>query len=236
MEERARVTGAWSSHEDAILVREYNARGRWRDRVARQLGRSCRSIYCRLRLLRSRGAVGLHAPMAAIKWKTRVPYSSTEIVELRALAARGASNAEIAHHLGRTPGSVRRKAAKCGITIHRRITMPSGERVYNSPGAWSEAEITQLRAAVARGISTRRIASEFGRSYKAVMSKMHRLGLATGRHVWSAEDEHRLSLAFYAGLSDRSIAERYGWSLTALRAHRYTMGLVLSDRKTRGKS
>lgn len=222
--QRQRVIGKWSSHEDSILVREYNAGGRWRERAEHALGRTSRQVLKRLWLLRSRGVVGQRPPMA--RTGSRRAYSPFDVAEMRRMAANGARAADVAKRLDRTRSAIETQARRLGISFKRRIPTPSGESVAKRANAWTEYELIQFRVMLAEGTSYAEIARDFGRSHQAVSLKASRLGLTHPPRSWQDSEDHRLRLMYLAGISDEQIAHKLGRTRNAVSVRRNRLGLI----------
>lgn len=226
MEQRQRVTGSWSSHEDAILIREYAAGGRWQDHVERILGRTPKAARHRIELLRKRGILTQRNPMPRLKVGRGLPFSPREIAEIRGMAQQGASLREIAARLHRSETTIKSKLRSTGIRLLGHKETPSGEIVFERKGAWSEEELIQLRARLASGCLQTEIAREFGRDYGSVKQKVAALGLRTGPLPWREDDDMRLRLLFHAGLSDQEIGRRLDRTRRAIAHRRADLALV----------
>lgn len=90
--------------------------------------------------------------------------------ELKRLHAKGLSFNVIAKHMGFCDYTV-----SCHAT---RLGLPS-----NYTSIWTKAKVLQLRQLVTKGLSTRQIAKQLGVSRGAVIGKLNRLGIKTGRRV-----------------------------------------------------
>jgi len=55
---------------------------------------------------------------------------------------------------------------------------------------WTPERVEQLRTCIATGLTCSEIAAEIGVTRNAVIGKIHRLGLAPGRHVSESAPEH----------------------------------------------
>ena len=99
------------------------------------------------------------------------PWSVDEVAELRQMAADNVPRGEMAAQLGRSPNAVRMKLQALGLYVPK----PSGR-------PWTEEEEEKLLAMYRTGAAFADIATAFGRSERAILTRLVRLraGLASG--------------------------------------------------------
>ena len=92
------------------------------------------------------------------------PWTSDEEEELRALAAGNVSRDVMARQLQRTPNSIRMKLKSMGLSEPKPAVRP-----------WTEADEDALVSRFLEGATFARLAEDFGRSEKAIVSRLVRL-------------------------------------------------------------
>ncbi len=96
--------------------------------------------------------------------KFNEPWETTEVEELKAMAADQIPIEEIAVQLQRTPNSVKMKLKALGLYFPK-----------PAPNAWTNDEESKLIELYSKDIPFEEIAEELGRSINAVVSRLVRL-------------------------------------------------------------
>ena len=143
-------------------------------------------------------------------------YSPADDAAIRDAWGRGGDvdvNA-LALALGRSPGSLRSRAAKLGC--HRPAARPR----------WSAAEDATVRDGYELGLTCAEIVLELpGRTTSAVVARAAKLGLASYARVWTAADDRRLSALAASGAEVEQAARVLSRTPEALRARARKLGL-----------
>ncbi|MBO5581447.1 MAG: hypothetical protein J5948_02920 [Bacteroidales bacterium] len=107
------------------------------------------------------------------------PWSVDEMAELRQMAADNVPRGEMAAQLGRSPNAVRMKLQALGLYVPKPSVRP-----------WTEEEEEKLLAMYRTGAAFADIATAFGRSERAILTRLVRLraGLASGTADSTAKD------------------------------------------------
>lgn len=124
------------------------------------------------------------------------PWSEREDATLSAMAADGATLADMADRLRRTKGACEKRAGLIGVTL-------VGRRL------WTPRELARLRALYEQGYNSPDIAGMLDRSTASVRNRLNRLGLSQYRgRCW---EPHRADIEARraAGESIASIAASY---------------------------
>jgi len=89
------------------------------------------------------------------------PWTEDEVEELRSMAADGLPRTEMAGQLGRTPNAVKLKLQSLGLYIPKPAARP-----------WTEEDDGKLVRMYLEGVSFAALAATFGRSEKAVITRL----------------------------------------------------------------
>ena len=96
--------------------------------------------------------------------KFNEPWTSDEAEELRQMAQDGVSREEMSAQLGRTPNAVKMKLQSRGLYVPKPAARP-----------WTPADEAELVRLYREGISFAELASAFGRTEGAILSRLIRL-------------------------------------------------------------
>ena len=99
--------------------------------------------------------------------KFNEPWTPDEVDELRRMAADGVSRAEMSEQLGRTPNAIKMKLQSLGLYVPKPAAKP-----------WTDLDDDALVKLYRDGASFTTLASTFGRSEKAIISRLIRLRAA----------------------------------------------------------
>lgn len=208
----------WSKDEHSLLRALY-ARGVAPKKIASRLGRSLRSVYTEASKI---GATG----RLRRRW---LPEDDRRLAEL----AGRVSFAEASRILGRSYGSVARRATKLGISFRRSGVFPDGSRRKPSPKLARE-----IRALLEAGTEIEETAARLGRKPVTVrrIARAHGLPLPppkrSGRKFVLRDDEAAtLREAQAAGMTLAAAAERAGMSVPRARRAAAALGLVFRSRR-----
>ena len=96
--------------------------------------------------------------------KFNEPWTADETEELRQIAADGISREEMSAQLGRTPNAVKMKLQSLGLYVPKPAARP-----------WTPADEDTLVRMYREGVPFAELASAFGRSEGAILSRLIRL-------------------------------------------------------------
>ena len=96
--------------------------------------------------------------------KFNEPWTPDEVEELRRMAADGISRAEMSEQLGRTPNAIRMKLQSLGLYVPKPAARP-----------WTDLDDAALVKQYLEGTSFTDLATAFGRSENAILSRLIRL-------------------------------------------------------------
>ncbi|MBQ9193962.1 MAG: hypothetical protein IJ156_09615 [Bacteroidales bacterium] len=103
------------------------------------------------------------------------PWTEDEVAELRQMAGDGVPRSEMASQLGRSPNAVRMKLQSLGLYMPQPAARP-----------WTEDDERRLVDLYRSGTSFADLATAFGRSERAILTRLVRLRAAflpeTGEH------------------------------------------------------
>lgn len=145
------------------------------------------------------------------KWKAD-HWSDEDFQKLKDMVAAGRSQAEIAKELGRTPGAVRGKLAREGLS-------------YSSPKFWRGKDFKALRDGM-ENKSDDELAAELGRSKSSVIHHRTDLGLSRMTAVReSIKEAESYVLAHWQSESDSELGSHLGRSARNIKTIRLSLGL-----------
>ena len=96
--------------------------------------------------------------------KFNEPWTADEAEELRQMAADGVSREEMSAQLGRTPNAVKMKLQSLGLYVPKPAARP-----------WTPADEDALVKMYREGVSFAELATTFGRTEGAILSRLIRL-------------------------------------------------------------
>ena len=99
--------------------------------------------------------------------KFNEPWTADEAEELRQMAADGVSREEMSAQLGRTPTAVKMKLQSLGLYVPKPAVRP-----------WTPADEAELVRLYREGVPFAELASVFGRTEGAILSRLIRLRAA----------------------------------------------------------
>ena len=108
--------------------------------------------------------------------KFNEPWTEEEAEELRQMAADGVTRAEMAAQLGRSPNAIKLKLQSLGLYVPKPAAKP-----------WTPEDERLLVKLYREGISFAELASVFGRTEGAILSRLIRLRAAVLPDIASAE-------------------------------------------------
>ncbi len=210
---RTRPPRQWTAAEDGF-VRSASAARVPSAEIARRLRRTTYALRRRRELLQATRPASRR-------------YRADEDEALAATLVAGGSLAALGLRLGRSEGALRVRARALGLTD------------CEPRPRWSRVEDDSLRAAYARGQSTKQIQRGHlpHRTVGAIVARAHLLGLAVHARRWTAEEEARLRRLVDVGVSAVAIGRRLERSEEAIRnrCRRLQIGPPLPTRRTRSR-
>ncbi len=108
--------------------------------------------------------------------KFNEPWTADEAEELRQMAADGVTRAEMAAQLGRSPNAIKLKLQSLGLYVPKPASKP-----------WTPEDERLLVKLYREGISFAELASVFGRTEGAILSRLIRLRAAVLPDIAPAE-------------------------------------------------
>ena len=108
--------------------------------------------------------------------KFNEPWTPDELDELRSMAADGVARAEMSAQLGRSPNAIKLKLQSLGLYVPKPASKP-----------WTPEDEHSLVKLYRNGVSFAELASVFGRTEGAILSRLIRLRAAVLPDVASAE-------------------------------------------------
>ena len=108
--------------------------------------------------------------------KFNEPWTAEEAEELGQMAADGVTRAEMAAQLGRSPGAIKMKLQSLGLYVPKPAAKP-----------WTPEDEHLLVKLYREGISFAELASVFGRTEGAILSRLIRLRAAVLPDIASAD-------------------------------------------------
>ena len=111
--------------------------------------------------------------------KFNEPWTAEETDELKQMAADGLSRADMSQQLGRSPGAIKMKLQSLGLYVPKPAVRP-----------WSVEDDESLVRQYLAGVSFATLAATFGRSERAIISRLVRLraGLKQEEPVEAVEE------------------------------------------------
>ena len=99
--------------------------------------------------------------------KFNEPWTESETEELRQMAEGGVPRADMSEQLGRTPNAIKMKLQSLGLYVAKPAAKP-----------WTPAEEAELVRLYREGASFATLAAAFGRTERAILSRLIRLRAA----------------------------------------------------------
>ena len=99
--------------------------------------------------------------------KFNEPWTEEETEELKQMAADGVSRADMSGQLGRSPGAIKMKLQMLGLYVPKPAARP-----------WTPADEAELVRLYREGASFATLATAFGRTENAILSRLIRLRAA----------------------------------------------------------
>jgi len=239
--ERATVTGAFSSADDADLKAAIRRSESWAE-VGAKVGRSAETAKQRAYGLARRGEIVLsawaHITVSRSRHATKGRrWATTELADVRSMVGQGLTAAEIGARVRRTAEAVRCACRKHGIKLVAYPTV-DGVRVANRGGAhpgWTADELRQARQMRREGATYQQIADMLGRSRRAVQSWLQRAD-GTSKKEWTPGEDARLKHLVALHLTYRQIAARLGRSPTSVKVRASRLGCTVTAMKANASS